>query len=208
MSRIRVWNFAEGFGRDGRSLPSLDMRRSNGCRRQKDRHQRRRNAGGDDGTHAHNTLSADNTAVQVFYPFHPLHGDTLQILRRPKRGDGAVCVMDPAGRRLKIPVWMLCPECAGIRISQRPHLGKEALLSLASLIAAQLASKDRDHDNLLQTPVSGCKGGRRAATSTSGPDDPKGMRCRANGRSDTRRSDRSHGPRSGSGLSRGGGKSQ
>ena len=96
----------------------------------------------DDGTHPHNTLSAANTAVQVFYPFHPLHGATLQILRRPKRGDGAVCVMDPAGRRLKIPVWMLLPECAGIRISRRPHLGKEALLSLASLIASQLASKD------------------------------------------------------------------
>ena len=157
---------------------------------------------GDERTHAHNTLSADH--VRVLYPFHPLHGATLQILRRPKREDGAVCVMDPAGRRLKIPVWMLCPECAGIRISQRPHLGKEALLSLASLIAAQLASKDRDHDNLLQTPVSGCKGGRRAATSTSGPDDPKGMRCRANGRSDTRRSDRSHSPRYSSGVSRGG----
>src|SRR5262249_50277714 len=40
-------------------------------------------------------LSADNTDVQVFYPFHPLHGVTLRILRRPKRGDGAVCVMDP-----------------------------------------------------------------------------------------------------------------
>src|SRR6202008_2268713 len=162
----------------------------------------------DDGTHPHNTLSADNTAVQVFYPFHPLHGVTLQILRRPKRGDGAVCVTDPAGRRLKIPVWMLLPECAGIRISQRPHLGKEALLSLASLIASQLASKDRVHDNLLQTRVSRCEGGRRGATSTSGPDDRNGMRCRANGRSDTRRSDRSHGPPSGSGLSRGGGKSQ
>jgi hypothetical protein len=37
------------------------------------------------GTHAHNTLSADNTDVQVFYPFHPLHGVTLRILRRPKR---------------------------------------------------------------------------------------------------------------------------
>src|SRR5712671_6969939 len=90
-------------------------------------------AGG--GTHAHNTLSAGNAEVQVFYPFHPLHGATLQILRRPKRGDGAVCVMNPAGRRLKIPVWMLLPECAGIRISRQPHLGKEALLSLASLIA-------------------------------------------------------------------------
>ena len=60
--------------------------------------------------------------------------------------------------------------------------------SLASLITSQLDSKDPVHDNLRQTRVSGCEGGRRGATSTSGPDDPKGMRCRANGRSDTRRS--------------------
>src|SRR5580704_5816326 len=85
----------------------------------------------DDGTHAHNTLSADKTDVQVFYPFHPLHGVTLRILRRPERRDGAVCVMDPAGRRLKIPIWMLLPECAETTISQRPHLSKQALLSLA-----------------------------------------------------------------------------
>src|SRR4030081_272819 len=121
--------------------------------------------------HAHNTLSADNTDVQVFYPFHPLHGVTLRILRRPKRGDGAVCVIDPAGRRLKIPIWMLLPECAEITISQRPRLGKQALLSLASLIASQLDSKDPVHDNLRQTRVSGCEGGRRGATSTSGSDD-------------------------------------
>ena len=171
-------------------------------------HPARSYARADDGTHPHNTLSADSTAVQVFYPFHPLHGATLQILRRPKRGDGAVCVMDPAGRRLKIPVWMLSPECAEIKISQQPHLGKQALLSLATLITSQLDFKDRVHDNLLPTRVSGCEGGRRGATSTSGPDDPKGMRCRVNGRSDARRSDRSHGPRSSSGLSRGGGKSQ
>jgi hypothetical protein len=24
-------------------------------------------------THVHNTLSSDNTDVQVFYPFHPIH---------------------------------------------------------------------------------------------------------------------------------------
>ena len=56
------------------------------------------------------------------------------------RSDGSVCVMDPAGRRLKIPIWMLVPECAEITISQRPRLGKQALLSLASLIASQLDS--------------------------------------------------------------------
>src|ERR1039457_7382310 len=61
---------------------------------------------------AHNTLSAETTHVQVFYPFHPLHGGILQIVRRPKRGDGAVSIIDPTGRRLKSPVWMLLPECA------------------------------------------------------------------------------------------------
>jgi len=54
-------------------------------------HPAQRSGHADAGTHAHNTLSADIQDVHVFYPFHPLHGATLHILRRPKRGDGAVC---------------------------------------------------------------------------------------------------------------------
>jgi len=146
-------------------------------------------------TRAHNTLSTDSPDVQVFYPFHPLHGVTLQILRRPKRADGAVCVIDPTGRRLKIPAWMLSRDCAEIQIAERPQLSKGALLSLAPLITSQIDSKDHVHDNLLQTAVDGCKGGRRGAITISGPDDPKERLGRATGRSDTRRSDRSHGPR-------------
>ena len=95
-----------------------------------------------DGTHAHNTLSADDADVRVFYPFHPLHGVTLQILRRPKRGDGAVSVIDPAGKRLKIPVWMLARDCAETKIAERAYLSREALLSLASLIVSPPASED------------------------------------------------------------------
>jgi hypothetical protein len=140
----------------------------------------------DDDTHAHNTLSPDNPDVQVFYPFHPLHGLTLQILRRPERGDGAVCVMAPDGRRLKIPVWMLSRECAEIMISERPRLDKETLLYLASLIASQPDSKGRAHDDLLQTPVGGREGGHHGTTSTSGPDGAKRNRGRVNGRGNTR----------------------
>jgi hypothetical protein len=111
---------------------------------------------------------------------------------------------DPCGRRLKIPVWMLLGECAEIMISRQPHLGKEALLSLASLIASQPDSKGRVHDDLLQTPVSECEGGHRGTTSTSGPDDSKRKRCGVDGRGDTRRSHQSHGPRCDGSLSRGG----
>ena len=71
---------------------------------------------GDDDTRAHNTLSAEATHVQVFYPFHPLHGSTLRVICRPKTGDGAVTVMRPSGGRLKIPVWMLSSACAEVEI--------------------------------------------------------------------------------------------
>jgi hypothetical protein len=140
----------------------------------------------------------------VFYPFHPLHGATLQIVRKPKRGDGAVSIIEPTGRRLKIPMWMLLPECAEIKISERPRLSREALLSLTSLLPTPHNPKDHGRDNLLKTTVDGCEGGRRGATKTSGPDDPKSKRSRVDGRKGTRRSDRSHGPHSGGGVSSGG----
>ena len=176
------------------------MSEPSGCDRARGRRQERHSVRADEGIHAHSTLSVENTAVQVFYPFHPLHGATLQVVRRPKRGDGAVSVIDPTGRRLKIPVWMLLPDCAEIKITEQPHLSKEALLSLASL----LSPPDPDvHDNLLQTVVDGCKGGQRAATTTSGPEDPNGRRRRADGRKGTDRIDRSHGPHFDGGLSSG-----
>src|SRR6266436_9558431 len=84
-----------------------------------------------DGTHAQNTLSTKTTEGQVYYPFHPLHGLTVQIQRRPKHGDGAAIVADRAGKRLKIPMWMLSPSSREIRLSERAVLSKEALLSLS-----------------------------------------------------------------------------
>src|SRR6516225_9111742 len=172
-----------------RSRNSVADTRSTWIRPATGRHLARSYEYAGDGTHAHNTLSADSTNVQVFYPFHPLHGVTLRILRRPERGDGAVCVMDPAGRRLKIPIWMLLPECAEITISQRPHLSKQALLSLGSLITSQLDSKDPVHDNLRQTRVSPCER-VRAANTISSTDDANALRPPAQTRSATHGPDR------------------
>jgi hypothetical protein len=171
-----------------------------GCDRARGRPRERRNAHAGECIHAHSTLSVEKTSVQVFYPFHPLRGATLQVVRRPKRGDGAVSVIDPTGRRLKIPVWMLLPDCAEIKITGRPHLSKGALLSLASLLSPP-DPEGHVHDNLLQTVVDGCEGGQRVATTTS--EDPNGRRRRAHGRNSTNRTDRSHGPRFDGGLSRG-----
>src|SRR5260370_1157010 len=103
---------------------SYAARKSSMCDPQPPRRPERRSGYVDGSIRAHNTLSPETTHVQVFYPFHPLHGATLQILRRPKRGDGAVSIIDPTGRRLKIPVWMLLPACAEIKITERPRFCK------------------------------------------------------------------------------------
>ncbi|WP_211256406.1 hypothetical protein, partial [Edaphobacter aggregans] len=67
-------------------------------------------------------------------------------------------VIDQAGKRLKIPVWMLSPDSSEVKISERVYLSKEALLSLTSLLRLR-ADEDRNHDNLLPTAVDGSKGG-------------------------------------------------
>jgi hypothetical protein len=157
----------------------------------------------DDPISAQNTLSAEITHVTVFYPFHPLHGATLQVVRRPKRGDGAVSVVDPTGRRLKVPVWMLLSDCVDTKIVEQPTLSKDALLSLTSLLAVPRDAAQQVRDNLLQTVVDGCKGGQRGATRASGPDDRKGIHRRAARRNDQSRTDRSHGPHSGDGFQSG-----
>jgi hypothetical protein len=146
-----------------------DMRPS-ALRRAKTRRLARSCAHAGGGTHAQNTLSTETTEVQVYYPFHPLHGLTVQIQRRPKRGDGAAIVADRAGKRLKIPMWMLSPSSREIRLSEQAVLSKEALLSLSSVLAIQT---QRDHDNLQRIAVDLCEGGHREATRTDGPDDPR-----------------------------------
>jgi len=119
------------------------------------------------------------------------------VIRKPKRGDGAVCVRDPAGKRLKIPAWMLTPDSSAVRIVEQPRLSKDALQRLASLIDPLL---DIMNHNLPQTVVDGCKGGQRGSTTTSESDDAKGMRERTAGGS-ARRTDRSDGSHGGRRLS-------
>ncbi len=148
----------------------------------------------DGGTRAHNTLSAGATSAQVFYPFHPLHGASLQLIRRPKRGDGAVTVLDSNGRRLKIPTWMLSAEAADTTIAEQAYLSKHALQSLADLLAIRLPTEDNNHDNLLPR-VTGAQGGQRGAVATSRRKDEQSSGS-ARQRQGPQRGNRSDGPHS------------
>jgi hypothetical protein len=137
--------------------------------------------------------------VQVLYPFHPLHGSSLRLIRRPKRGDGTVTVLDTKGRRLKIPTWMLSAEVAETRIAEQAYLGKHALQSLADLLAIRLPTEDNHRANLLPR-VTGPQGGQPGAVATSRRKDEHSS-SRARQRQGPQRGNRSDGPHARSRIS-------
>jgi hypothetical protein len=102
----------------------------------------------------------------VFYPFHPLHGYRLRVLRRPAKNAGAVTVVDAIGKRLKIPTWMLSPVASNAQIAAHAHLSRDSLLSLVVLLKS---TADKNRDNLLPTSADASKGDRDAATATAKP---------------------------------------
>jgi len=169
--------------------------------REPDLPRERRNGHAGGTTVAHNTLSADAAHVQVFYPFHPLHGYRLRVIRRPQRSDGAVSVLDPVGKRLKIPVWMLSSAASNLKTTEQALLSREALLNLTSLLTHSTANGI--HDNLPQTSVDGRKGGHRAAATTPEPD-PNRRGTRARRGDGPSRTGRSHGSHSGDSFPNGG----
>ena len=141
--------------------------------------------------------------MQVLYPFHPLHGASLQLTRRPKRGDGAVTVLDTNGRQLKIPTWMLSAEAADATIAEQAYLSKHALQSLADLLTIRLPAADNNHDNLLPR-VAGLKGGQRGAVATSRREGEQSSGRARRRRKGPQRGNRSDGPRSRSRISKSG----
>jgi len=77
------------------------------------------------------------SALTVFYPFHPLAGQTLRVIAWPRLQDGAVTVDHLDGSTLKIPLWMLKPQAAQFAVCARVLLSREALTGLVDLFAVQ-----------------------------------------------------------------------
>lgn len=69
----------------------------------------------------------------MHYPFHPLHGQQLQVFVSARSSDGAVTVEDANQKRLKIPRWMVLPDAAECRVDDAPTVHATALLQLAEL---------------------------------------------------------------------------
>ncbi len=92
---------------------------------------------------SHNTPSL-RSKVRVFYRFHPLHGEELEVTRAPRSGQGAVTAVDPSGRRLNIPSWMLFPAAGDLGLSLVATVHPMALVFLADLLQVLLSQAASD----------------------------------------------------------------
>ena len=74
------------------------------------------------------------SAVTVYYPWHPLRGQTLVVHRRvrDRRGDTVFCRL-PDGIVTAIPVWMTDPAAADIVLGP-PQVSVDALIELQDLL--------------------------------------------------------------------------
>ena len=74
------------------------------------------------------------STVTVHYPFHPLHGRELPVIKWSQPSGQGVTVQHPDGKSLKIPSWMLDPGASRYHLADEVELAASALKALADLL--------------------------------------------------------------------------
>jgi hypothetical protein len=82
------------------------------------------------GTHQ-NPIGSE---IEINYPFHPLFGAKLKIVRNSMTKNGTIFVDSPKGFCKEIPMWMTEPECIDYHISEFPHINLRAILRAIELL--------------------------------------------------------------------------
>jgi hypothetical protein len=72
--------------------------------------------------------------TKVYYPFHPLHGQEVELAWRARRVNDAATVIDREGVQRKMPAWMLSPEAARHCLSDKAAISASAWLALCELL--------------------------------------------------------------------------
>jgi hypothetical protein len=75
-----------------------------------------------------------SATARVYYPFHPYVNRTFKVLQRTGGKPGQVTVELSAGKTLTLPLWMLQPDAASLRIDSTVNIPTPVLLEIVDLI--------------------------------------------------------------------------
>ena len=86
-------------------------------------------------------------SIRVHYPFHPLAGADLEVVRTSRHAHMPITVRGPDGIDLKIPRWMTEPATSEVALAAVATLAVEALRAVSALLTAQARVKPSPVEN-------------------------------------------------------------
>jgi len=76
--------------------------------------------------------------IEINYPFHPLFGTKLKVVRNSITKNGTIFFDTPKGFCKEIPSWMTEEGCKDYHISKFPHISLKAILKAIELLEASI----------------------------------------------------------------------
>jgi len=89
---------------------------------------------------ANRQQTTDTQHAQIYYPLHPLVGQTLWIRERRRGPPPTYHLVTPEGEGFNVPVWMTQPSAAEIDREDHPRVHIRALLEIIGLTRKGLES--------------------------------------------------------------------
>jgi len=110
-------------------------------------------------TERHTTHQQRPAEVTIYYPYHPLRGQSLPVARLYEFHDEVhYVVRQTDGSPLAVPGWMTDPEAAHVNVVSRARLPLGVLLELRRIAITRLSSNvhnvhEEDHDAAVPSKV-------------------------------------------------------
>ena len=89
---------------------------------------------------AYHQQNTDTQHARVYYPLHPLAGQTLRIGERRLGPPATYYLVTPSGEGFRVPVWMTKPSAAKLQHEDTPRLHLRALVEIVGLTQQGLES--------------------------------------------------------------------
>jgi len=84
--------------------------------------------------------NTDTHHARVYYPLHPLAGQTLRVGKRRRGPSPTYYLVTGSGEGFSVPVWMTEPSAANLRHEDVPRLHLRALIEIVGLTRQGLES--------------------------------------------------------------------